>query len=167
MSSRSVSPVSGTTRQGSTFRPSSPAALNSTPATSSQSSTSAATSVPMLVQLASQMTPLELNAPILQTSTKRGFELFIPLFQAYVTKRGTQGLSSLMAVNVQTVYAERLSVSLADFLLLSSVDLMKNICALHGVNVIGVGFTDTLELVCMQEVTEYDRTDCELYMENF
>jgi len=166
MSSRSLSP-SGTTRRGSSYRPASPTVLASGIAPSVPLSTSAATSVPMLVQLASQMTPLELNAPILQTSTRKAFEIFIPLFQAYVTKRGTQPLSTLMAVNVQTVYAERLSVSLPDFLMMSSVDLMKAICGLHGVNVIGVGFTDTLESVVMQDTLEYDRTECELYMENF
>jgi len=146
MSSRSLSP-SGTTRRGSSYRPASPAVLASGLAPSVPLFTSAATSVPRLVQLASQMTPLELNAPILQTSTRKAFEIFIPLFQAYVTKRGTQPLSTLMAVNVQTVYAERLSVSLPDFLMMSSVDLMKAICGLHGVNFIGVGFTDTLESV--------------------
>jgi len=89
MSSRSFSP-SGTTRCGSSYRPASPTVLASGIAPSVPLSTSAATSVPMFVQLASQMTPLELNAPILQTSTRKAFEIFIPLFQAYVTKRGTQ-----------------------------------------------------------------------------
>ena len=160
-SSRSLSP--STTRLGSSYPPPSPTVI----APNISVASSAATSVPMLVQLASQMTPLELNAPILQTSTKKGFELFIPLFQAYVGKRGSQKLSNLMAVNVQTVYAERLSLSMVDFLLLSSIDLMQAICRLHGVNVIGVGFTDTLESVTMKDSPEYDRTNCELYMEIF
>jgi len=89
MSSRSLSP-SGTTRRENSYHPASPAILASGIAPSVPLSTSATTSVPMLAQFASRMKPLELNAPILQTSTRKAFEIFIPLFQAYVTKRGTQ-----------------------------------------------------------------------------
>ena len=65
----------------------------------------------------------------------------------------------------QTDYAEHLSLSIVDLLLLFSIDLMQAICRLHGVNVIGVGFTVTLESVTMKVTSEYNLTNCELYMD--
>ena len=141
--------------------------VSSTLMASSPLVSASVTDVPMLVQLASQMTPLELNAPILQSSTKKSFEFFLPLYQAYVNKRGIQPLAQLMSVNVQSVYAVRLSLTLKDFLLLSNGDLLVALYSLHGINVIGIGFTDKLESVTMLASEVYDRTLCELYLENF
>ena len=152
---------------GNSIDPTSSAVFPCPKTTNSLLSLTNETSVPMLVQLASQMTPLEINAPILRTSTKKGFELFFPLFQAYVTKRGMTTLPNLMTVNVQIVYAVRLSVSLAAFLLMTSEDLKQAIFCLHKINVIGIGFTNILESITMQESLEYDRTKCEIYLEKF
>lgn len=94
-SSSSTIPPSGGIRHGATFhiaRPdfvhskhshnslandlASSNLVSSTLMASSPLVSASVTDVPMLVQLASQMTPLELNAPILQSSTKKSFEFF-------------------------------------------------------------------------------------------
>ena len=50
---------------------------------------------------------------------------------------------------------------------MTSEDLKQAIFCLHKINVIGIGFTNILESITMQESLEYDRTKCEMYLEKF